>query len=355
MQFTFDKTILSTLQAASEAAGKNIMSNVKLSLIGNDLSIQTSDVKIFFSTLAQVEGKDDGECLVSVTKLCEIIGSLKAEPIDFKIDDGKAIIKQGRSRLTLRTVDSGNFIEAPEQIPCAEFTVDASVLVDIASRVAYAVSDDEVRYFMNGVYLEIKDNKLISVATDAKRLSVLSHNIQSPDVKGIIIPPRTIAMLAKRARGNVTLSFDGKSLRAEFDNTIIHSVVIDGQFPNYRKVIPESQKYKIVANRKDVLDGLNRVGLFTDSKSRRMFLEVINKTMILSSDDSDIGDAKEELEVDHSGESVKIALNSLFLVDVLKSSYEEKITIEYTEPSRALTLTDGSGVLNIIMPMQGSD
>lgn len=357
MKFTFDKALLPVLQSAMEASGKTVLSNVMLQLTGNDLLVSSTDTKLYYTNTITVKGEIDGECLVSIGKLCEVIGSLKNEEIVFSLseDKAKASIKQGKARaFTIRTSDTNNFPNPPSVSSDNVYTLNVVTIKDIVQRVCGSVSDDETRYFMSGVFMEIKDNALLAVATDGRRLSLAKYATDTKDTQGIIVPSRILGMVAKKAHNTISVYNNEKYICFEFDGCVLQSVLIDGQFPNYKKVIPESQKYSCILNRKDTIEALTRVGLFTDSKSRRMFMALDNETMILTSEENELGSASEELDIKHNGTSTKIALNSLYFIDVLKASSEETITLEYTESNRALTFKDSTDGLSIIMPMQVS-
>jgi len=222
----------------------------------------------------------------------------------------------------------------------------------------FAVSDDETRYFMNGVFMERTPEGLAFVATDGRRLSFVRKNFDAtiPEFKGVIIPPKILGLVARRApdEGLVEIAVTDKCLFIKFGAYRISSVLIEGQFPNYQKVIPESQKNKLIMKRSDLVDALRRVSIFVEQKSRRTFFGLSQGQIVISSEESEIGTAREELACEYSGPDVTIALNYKYVEDPLKVMDGEVVCIESSEPNRAITLSPqpSSDYFHVVMPMQ---
>ena len=140
----------------------------------------------------------------------------------------------------------------------------------------------------------------------------------------------------------------------QFDNQKVSSNLIEGQFPNYRRVIPDSQEYRIVINRNELMDALRRVSLLVEQKSRRVYLTLNENSLVLNSEESEIGVAREEITCEYSGPEATIALNYLYLTDPLKVIDNEEIAIEYTEANKAISIMSipAGDYFHIVMPMQ---
>jgi len=211
---------------------------------------------------------------------------------------------------------------------------------------------------MNGVFMEKVGDGLALVATDGRRLSYVRKEFDSkiPSFKGVIVPPKVLALVAKRApeEGIIELAVTDKSLFIRFGSYRISSVLIEGQFPNYQKVIPESQKNRLFVRRLDLLDALKRVSIFVEQKSRRTFFNLSAGAIVLSSEESEIGTAREELSCRYEGPEATIALNYKYIEDPLKVMEGDEILLEFTEPNRAITLSPepSSDYFHIVMPMQ---
>jgi DNA polymerase III subunit beta len=226
------------------------------------------------------------------------------------------------------------------------------------SQTIFAVSDDETRYFMNGVFFEKSVGGLVLVATDGRRLSYVKKDFEGkiPEFKGVIVPPKVLMLILKRApdEGSIEIAVTEKSIFFRFGSYKITSVLIEGQFPNYQKVIPESQKNRLTLKRTDLLDALKRVAIFVEQKSRRTYFAISNDLMVISSEESDLGTAREEFPCSYSGPEATIALNYKYIEEPLKVMGSENINIDFTEPNRAITILPdpGEDYFHVVMPMQ---
>jgi DNA polymerase-3 subunit beta len=364
MKFTCEKNSLAReISFAQEIiASKNalsIMSNVLLEAKDSSLSLKATDIKVSFETLIPVDIKEAGSVTVFCDKLSGILASIPEGDIEIEQDESKIVIKPTfkKVRFQLKTISSEKFPELPEAGPEAFFSVPAKELKAMIEQVIFAVSDDETRYFMNGVYLEKFDGGLVMVSTDGRRLAYSKHEFDAeiPSFKGAIVPPKVLNLVLKRApdEGLIEIAVTEKNIFFRFGSYKISSVLIEGQFPNYQKVIPESQKSKILVGRLELLDALKRVSIFVEQKSRRTFFSLSSGVLVLSSEESELGTAREEIPCDYEGPDTTIALNYKYVEDPLKVIDGDKIKLEFTEANRAITLSPeaDSDFFHIVMPM----
>ncbi len=365
MKFTCEKNAFAReISFAQEIiASKNalsIMSNVLLEASEGSLSLKATDIKVSFETAIPVDTVESGSVTVFCDKLSGILSSIPEGDIEVDQDDQKVVVKPTfkKVRFQLKTISSEKFPELPEAPDEAFFALPARDLKDMIAQVVFAVSNDETRYFMNGVYLEKVEGGLVMVATDGRRLAFAKKAFDSPipDFKGVIVPPKVLSLIAKRApdEGLVALAVTDKNIFVRFGSYRISSVLIEGQFPNYQKVIPESQKTSVLLKRSDLLEALKRVSIFVEQKSCRTFFSLSGGLLVLSSEESEIGTAREEIPCRYDGPDLTIALNYKYVEDPLKQIGSENIVLEFTEPNRAITLAaDPKGdFFHIVMPMQ---
>lgn len=221
----------------------------------------------------------------------------------------------------------------------------------------FAVSDDETRYFMNGVYLENIEGQLVMVATDGRRLSYIGRTVgsQIPEFNGVIVPPKILNLVRKLAsgEGTVQLAVAEKNIFVHFDSQRISSALIEGQFPNYQRVIPKEQEYDLLVKRDELQEALKRVSLLVE-KSRRIYLTVKEDAIMLRSDESEIGQATEEISSEYSGPEMTLALNFTYLAEPLRVVDSEDIRMHFTEANKAITINPEpeSDYFHIVMPMQ---
>ena len=363
MKFTCDRSmLLKEISIANEIiASKNaisILSNIYLETKDDHLFIKSTDMKVNFETKVPVQVLENGVVTVYGDKFFGILNSIPDGEMEFEQTEGKIIIKTAvkRARFQLRytahdkypqfTASGSKFFE----IPIKEFK-------DMILETVFAVSDDETRYFMNGVFLEKLEDKLVMVATDGRRLAYIFKAATGiEDFSGIIVPPKILNVIMKRAgdEGMISLSITDKTIFVQFGSYKLSSVLIEGQFPNYRRVIPENQENSFTINRLEMLDALRRVSLLVEQKSHRIYLGLRSGTLAVYSEENEIGSAREEISCKYEGEEVSIALNYRYIEEPFKAMKGEEICIQFTEPTKAITIASvpQTDFFHIVMPMQ---
>ena len=365
MKFSCEKSVLSREIAIAQeiVASKNalsIMSNVLLEVAEGSLVIRATDIKVAFETRIPVDMAEAGVSTVFCDKLSGILSSLPEGEIEVDQDEQKVVIKPSfkKVRFQVKTISSEKFPELPAAPEDAWFSIPARDLKEMISQTVFAVSDDETRYFMNGVFLERQNRGLVMVATDGRRLAYVRKELEGdlPQFKGIIIPPKLLSVIARRApdEGSIDLAVTDKNLFVRFGNYHLSTVLIEGQFPNYQKVIPETQKNTVVVKRSDLLEALKRVAIFVEQKSHRTYFGLYPGVLSLFSEESELGAAKEEIPCRYDGPEVTIALNYKYVEDPLKAMNVEDIDIQFTEATKAITLSPEphADYFHIVMPMQ---
>jgi DNA polymerase-3 subunit beta len=367
MKFTCEKDALAKELAVAQEiiSSKNalsILSNVLLDVENNTLHIRATDLKVSFQTKIPVEVSSPGSITVFCDKFLGYLRALPSGDVEFEEADKdnfviKPLFKKSENRL--KTISSEKFPELPSPGEEKFFEFSQKDIIEMISHTIFSVSDDETRYFMNGVYLEKSEseNSLIMVATDGRRLSYSSKQPENTigDFKPVIIPPKALNLVKKLAsgEGNMSLAISEKNVFFYFDNQKISSSLIEGNFPNYQKVIPEKQVYTIRINREEFIDALKRVSLMVEQRSRRVHVYLKKACVVLSSEESEIGVAKEEIGCDYDGEEVAFAFNYMYFTEPLREMTDEDILFEYTEKGKAVTLRSAEkrDYFHIIMPM----
>jgi DNA polymerase-3 subunit beta len=367
MKFTCEKdSLVKEIAITQEIVSKtgsslSILSNVLLVADSNTLYIKATDLKVSFETKIPVDVVEAG----SVTVLCDkLLGSLRNLPsgdIEFEVlENDTFVIKPvfKKIKIELKTIPADKFPEIPSFEEEKFFEIPQKDLIEMISQTSFAISHDVTRYFMNGVYFEQNEGKLVMVATDGRRLSYISKQLENsiPEFTPIIIPDKALNLIRKLAsgEGNISLAINEKNIFFSFDNQNISTTLIEGNFPNYQKVIPAEQTHKITINREDICEAVKRVSPLVDQKAKRIYINLKDGGLVLSSEESEIGFAKEEIPCDYTGEEVTFALNCLYISDPLHEIGDEAVILEYTEPGKAITLRSAQqrDYFHIIMPMQ---
>jgi DNA polymerase-3 subunit beta len=363
MKFTCERsTLLKEIAIAQEIVStKNaisILSNIYIEAENDCLVIKATDTKVNFETKVPVNVQNPGATTVFGEKFFGILNSSPEGELEFEQEDAKMTIKSAvkRARWQLKSIASDKFPEFP--VPGTEFfDISIKEFKDMVSQTVFAVSDDETRYFMNGVYFEKVDGGIVMVATDGRRLAYIRKNTEENiDFSGVIIPPKVLNIIIKRSgdEGLISVSVTDKIIFINFGSYRLSSVLLEGQFPNYQRVIPEKQNNYISVNRLDMLDALRRVSLLVEQKSHRVYLGLAPGLMSIYSEESDIGTAREEIPCQYEGEEISLALNYRYIEEPFKYIDSEEISIRFTEPTKAITIQPipEKDFFHIVMPMQ---
>jgi DNA polymerase-3 subunit beta len=362
MKFVCERNILlKEISMAQEIiASKNvisILSNIYLEAVNESLIIKATDLKANFETKVPVNVLEPGPAIVFGDKFLGILSSAPEGDIEFEHNENKIKIKTAvkKANFQLKSMASEKFPEFP--VPGKEyFSIPIKDFKDMLNQTVFAVSDDETRYFMNGVYLEKNEGKIKMVATDGRRLAYAEEEAGSvKDFPGIIIHPKILNIILKRAgeEGNVEISVTDKFIYIRFGSYSLSSVLLEGQFPSYGKVIPESQKNSLSVNRLEMLDALRRVSLLVEQKSHKVYFGLEPGSMEIYSEEGEIGDAKEEIPCKYDGEEIVLALNYRYVEEPFKAMKSNDVSIQFSESNKAITIkpVPEENFFHIVMPM----
>jgi len=366
MKFTCNKSILlkEILIAQEIISGRNalsILSNVLLEVGHNRLTIKATDLKVNFETKIPVQVIEPGKTTVFCDKFLNIIRNLPESEIEFeKNDDNILTIKPNGQHIDfkLRCISTENF---PEIISISNenyFEIPQSEYTKMISHTVFAISDDETRYFLNGVYFEKSDDKIIMVATDGRRLSYIDSAFPYENINfnGIIVPVKILNLIKKQTNGegNISIAIVDKNIHFKINEQKFSSSLIDGQFPQYSRITTEIPERNAVIDKNKFNTALKRVSLLAESRSKRVFLTFFDNKLTLLSEENDIGNAKEEFDCEYNGPETTIALNYLYLLDPLKAIDDEIIEFCFTDEKRPVIITSSpkNNFLHMIQPMQ---
>lgn len=352
MKFTFDKdAMIHEISIAQEIITNkspvSILSNILLIAENNSLTIKATDSTVKFTTVIPIDIEEEGRTTLYCDKFMSILSSLPAGNIDFIQEDIGIVIKpvSKKIKFQLKSQASDKFPEigTSENIPFFEVPVDE--FKEMIKETAFAVSEDRNRYFMSGVYFAKDGESLTMVATDGRRLSCDSKNdFDVPDFQAAIVPTKILNCILKNApdEGNIQVAVIDKSIFVKYGNVEFSSVLIDGQFPNYKKVIPENLTNSFSVNKDDLEAALKRTIIMIDKKVCRLLFKISSGILQIISPESDIGTADEEIPCRYDGPDASMYLNVNYISEPLRVIDSEYIVFNFN-----INESKGSDEVNI--------
>ena len=363
MKFVFDKkTLVDEISVAQKIiATKNnatVFSNVYLEAEDNVLTIKAADTSGTFQTKISVETIENGSAIVFCDKFMSILASIPDGEAEFSLQEKDAVVKSKVAKIKYKikcmSTDKYPVFESVDEK--LFFSVPAKDFKEMVKKTSFAVSVETARYFMTGVFFEKKDNKLVLVATDGRRLSFSAKEVPGlGDFTSVIVPPKVLNIVIEKLsdEGSVDIAITEKNIFFKYGNCIFSTNLIDGNFPNYNRVIPASHTGEFVISKKEIDKALKHISVMTD-KEQRILLGVNSGVCSVSSVSGDFGEAKEEIDCQYTGEEFTFAINYKYLADFLKVALDEDIIFEFTDELKAVVLKQKSSEddIYIIMPMQ---
>lgn len=317
-----------------------VLVNVLMAAEKEQLQIFATDLEVSLTDTTKVKVSQEGKVAVSAKSLFEIAKELSEGPIQLvKKDNNWLEIKQGKYTSKIVGISAEEYPVFPSYSGRNFVTIDAETLRDMIDKTIYSVSNDETRYHLNGVYFEQKsDQGCTMVATDGHRLSLITKEIPvSQSVtqgQGVIIPRKglhEVKKLLESYGGKFELAIDGSQLIVRKDSTVLMVRLIEGKYPNYQQFIPQKLSQKIRINREAFLTSLKRVSLLANHKSKAVTLSLTNGKMEITSNNPELGDAKEEIEVGYDGNDLKIGFNAKYITDVLNAINDDEVDFEIND------------------------
>ncbi len=336
-----------------------ILSNVLIEADGEFLTLTTTDLEVGMQCRLPAKISRSGTTTLPAKRFSSIIRELPKEELDLEVSDNHvASIKCGSSFFRILGLAKDEFPKFPDFKGVASFQVEQPILKEMFKKTAYCVSHDETRYVLNGVYMVAKDNKIICVATDGRRLALVEKNVELPKdfSKEVIIPSKAVNELNRilEEDGIVKILISENQIAFELNNCVLVSRLIDGHFPNYKQVIPEKVVHKIRLNRTELENAVKRAALLTNEKSNSVKFNFKKGELVIIANTPDVGEARESLQIEFDGADVSIAFNPNFVLDVLKNIQEESVIVELIDEMNPGVLRSEMDFLCVIMPMRMS-
>jgi DNA polymerase-3 subunit beta len=338
-----------------------ILSNVLLRLEGNQLSMTGTDLEVEIKGSTEVVSSTEaGEVTVSARKFLDICRSLPdGAQVDFSSSEGKAQIVSGRSRFTLATLPANEFPSVDEGEQTVQFNVSGSMIRGLIESTSFAMAQQDVRYYLNGMLWEVTHNQLRVVATDGHRLALCDGQceIALGDSKvSAILPRKGIIELSRLlADDEVRVSIGSNHIRVTGGDYCFTSKLVDGSYPDYDRVVPKGGDKLVVGDREQLKQAFGRTAILSNEKYRGVRIELVNGAMHLVANNPEQEEAQEEVSVAYSGDSLEIGFNVSYLLDVLNVLKSSEIRFTLADSNSSALVEDASGeskATYVVMPMR---
>ena len=337
-----------------------ILANILLNLRGTSLVITATDLEVEMKTSAQVEASGEVDITLPARKLIDICRALPDKAaIKLNIEGERVTITSGRSRFSLGTLPAKDYPVIEPAVSSSSFSISEKTLKSLIDKTYFAMAQQDVRYYLNGMLLEIKEGIIRSVATDGHRLatSESESSIDSSLELQVIVPRKAILELGKllgESTDEVIVDISSSHIRFSIGRTIFTSKLIDGKFPDYQRVIPNNSDKTVLANREMLRNALQRTSILSNEKYRGICFQFKNGSLELLAHNPEQEEAKEELEIDYQGEELVIGFNVGYLIEVLNVLDTDNVKLMLSDSNSSCLIEDESTSDNryVIMPMR---
>lgn len=357
------ESLQSTLGAIEKRHTAPILENVLLRIAGNQSFWRGTDLELEIATQAPVMDGADGDITLPARKLADICKSLPTESIvNLEIqDDKRARVTAGRSRFELATLPASEFPDLEDIGEVHTFGIAENALKHLLDSVAFAMANQDVRYYLNGMLLEVNPEGVRTVATDGHRLALCFQTSEMPGVeqaRQLIIPRKGVLELGRLLRNDsqvpVQVQASQNHLRVQLDNLRFTTKLVDGRYPDYRAAIPGGGQIQVDIDRKTFRDMLSRVAILSNEKFRGVRLSLSENLLQVQAHNPEQEVATDELDVAYSGNDFSIGFNVTYLLDAVNHLSGDTLRLQCNSPESSVLVTnpDDDSVHNVIMPIR---
>ena len=366
MKFTISRELfLRPLQlvVSSVAGGRPalpIMGNILLKVQDNLLSLTGTDLEVELIAQITLDAPSEaGEITVPARKLLDICRGL-SDPceITFQVKDERVTVRSGRSRYLLSSLPAVDFPNIESWQSLIELTVAQNEFKKLIEFTQFAMASQDVRYYLNGMYFEASGNTLRSVATDGHRLASCSIELaQTFEEQSVIVPRKGVIELVKlldNDQASLTIQIGQNNLRAIIDGYIFTTKLVDGRFPDYRRVIPRNGDKELISGRETLKQAFSRAAILSNEKFRGVRLTLSENLLQITANNPEREEAEEYIDVNYQSADLEIGFNVSYVLDVLNTlkSDQVKITFSSSDNSALIESIDDDNSLYVLMPMR---
>lgn len=338
-----------------------VLSNILIVVEGSQLSLTGTDLEVELIGRIQLdEPAEAGAVTVPARKLMDICKSLSDDArIEMEVVDQKMVIKSGRSKFSLSTLAASEFPNVEDGPQTLHLSLPQSELRQLIDKTGFSMAQQDVRYYLNGMLLEVSEDSLRSVATDGHRLATSACAAVVPEgtQHQIIVPRKGILELARLLQGGdapVTLVIGASHIRANVGEYTFTSKLVDGKFPDYQRVIPKNGDKVLLGDRQELRQVFHRIAILSNEKYRGVRLTLTDGYLQVMANNPEQEEAEETVAVDYQGPSIDIGFNVNYLLDVLSILHSDvvRFTLHDANSSALVEGFDDPNSVYVIMPMR---
>lgn len=369
MKFTIAKEqMISGLQAVQNIVSSRttlpILSNVLLQAQEKGIQLTATDLDVTVSCSVEAEIKKAGATTVPVKKLFGIVRELGSSEIEVEVDEKNGCkLKAGASYYRMNGLAAEEFPPLPKFSEKKKIKLTQEKLKGMLRRTSFAVSTDETRYVLNGIFFSLKEHKVTMVATDGRRLALTDEEADiSAEVQAeFIVPTKAIGELTRLLQGNGEVEIKFTDNQAAFNlkdekgfSVLVITKLVEGNYPNYKQVIPGETAERITIVREELLQSLRRAEIMTSEKTNSVKLAFSRNNLTITANTPEVGEGRESIAINYKGKDLAIAFNPGYLMDPLKALDNDEVFFELTDELSPGVLKINGPFLYVIMPMRMS-
>ena len=367
MKFSIERGVLlkglGRIQAIAERRGTlPILANAKLDATGSNVTLAATDLEVGITATLEAEIETPGAVTLGAKKLFEIVRELEGAEVLLQVDDAARVaIESAAARFSLLSISPEEYPALPSDAGVDFVSLESALLAEMIDRTLYATSTDETRYNLNGVFMKGEaDQRVCFVATDGHRLAKVSKSLPEPVGflgEGIIVPRKGVAEIRKlcdETDGPLEIGLGDGFLILRCSGLLLSTRLVDGEFPNYRQIMPSDHTIRLVVPREPLAHAVRRIALVAPERSRGFRFILDEGQMEIEASNPDLGEARETLAVDYTGERFSTGFNARYALDLLGAMSAKEVVLELkTElaPAQFRPVDDPDEVA-IIMPMR---
>lgn len=337
-----------------------ILSNLLLEAKDDQLSIVGTDLELQVERRVQVQNLTPGRITAPARKLHDICRGLpEGAMLSLETSDGKLLLRSGRSRFSLATLPAEEFPMFTTDGAETELTLSNRELKDLLARTQFAMAQQDVRYYLNGLLLEIRPLRLRTVATDGHRLAMaeLQRELNAQKEAQVILPRKTVLELQRlldNTDAEVKLSLTSNQIQVDLEDLRLTSKLIEGRFPDYERVIPDDSDKILRCGRLKVRAALSRAAILSNEKFRGVRLQISNEILRIQTQNPEQEEAEEEVEIDYKGSPLEIGFNVSYLLDALDAIEGDEFIFKLRSPDASGLIHDAAQASGkfVVMPMR---